>query len=257
MFKKIRLFFIYFLVSFVSITAYSQDSKPTNNAKNKKKVVQEAVGRPDLPGDLTIELGLGILSNNNVENMDMNLWGSKTFNIYYQYPFQIGTSGFSINPGFGFGSEKYSFKEDFTLAYTSMANDTLSVTPLSDVFPNASGFKRSKINANYFDIPLELRWHHRKNDFKRSVRVTLGGKVGFLFNSKTNVRYEETGETKVAKQKEVWQIEKIRYGMYGKVGYGPVGLFYYYSISQFFQKNKGPEQTETNAMIFGISFGLF
>jgi hypothetical protein len=256
--KDLRLFSIFILILFLSLPILAQDSKPTNNkAKNKSKVVQEAVGRPDLPGDLTVELGLGILSNNNVENMDMNLWGSKTFNIYYQYPFQLGSSGFSLNPGIGIGTEKYAFKEDFGLAYTSPANDTLAVTPLGDLFPNASGFKKSKISVNYFDIPIELRWHSRKNDWKRSIKVTVGGKVGFCFDAKTKVKYEETGETKITKQKESWQLEKIRYGIYGKMGYGPIGAFYYYSFSQLWQKNRGPEQTETNPMIFGLYFSLF
>jgi len=256
--KRLQLYPLSIFIFFVYAThTYAQDSKPTNRAKNTKKVVQENVGRPDLPGDLTLELGFTLLQNNEVENMDMVFWGSKVLNIYFQYPFQLGNSGFSINPGIGVGTEKYDFKDPYTLGYVDAANDTLAVIGLSDLFPNASGFKKSKISANYFDIPIELRWHHRKNDFKRSVRVTVGGKVGFLFDSKTKVKYSETGENKIAKQKEGLNLEQIRYGVYGKLGYGPIGAYYYYSFSQLFKKDQGPEGTQANPMMFGLYFALF
>jgi len=103
----------------------------------------------NLPPGLQSKL-LSVLQNNEVANMDMGFWGSKVLNIYYQYPFQLGNSGFSINPGIGVGTEKYDFKDPYTLGYVDAANDTLAVIGLSDLFPNASGFKKSKISANYF-----------------------------------------------------------------------------------------------------------
>ena len=110
---------------------------------------------------------------------------------------------------------------------------------------------------NYIDIPLELRWRLKKYDPKRSLTVTLGGKVGYLFDSKTKVKYDEDGETKKTKQKEKFELSSLRYGAYAKVGFGGFTAFYYYSLSDLFKKDKGPMGTTMYPMTFGLSLALF
>ncbi len=97
----------------------------------------------------------------------------------------------------------------------------------------------------------------RKYDPRSSVKITIGAKVGFLFGSKTKVKYTENGETKKTKQKEKFELSPIRYGVYGKLGYGGFSAFYYYSISELFIKDKGPMGTTMYPMTFGLSLALF
>jgi hypothetical protein len=189
--------------------------------------------------------------------MEMNLWGSKTFNAYYQYPLRLGESAFYFFPGLGISTEKYAFKGARTLGYTEdeSGNEILQIVELDTILPD--GVKKSKIANTMIDLPIELRWYQRKNDPKRSVSVIAGGKIGYLIDSKTKIKYQENGETKITKQKEGWNLAQLRYGVYGKIGYGAFTAFYYYSLTPLFQTNKGPSRTETNAMIFGVSLALF
>jgi hypothetical protein len=189
--------------------------------------------------------------------MDMNLWGSKTFNMYYQYPLRIGESGFYFFPGLGVATEKYAFKGARTLGYVENeeGSDILQIVELDTIFPD--GVKKSKIANTFIDLPFEMRWYLKKNNPKRSFMMTAGAKIGYLIDSKTKIKYEENGETKIAKQKEGWNLSELRYGLYGKIGYGAFTAYYYYSLSPLFQSNKGPSRTETNPMIFGVSLALF
>lgn len=237
-------------------SAKAQDVPPPNKASNTNKLIKEQAGRPDIPGDLTIEFGLNMLPDA-PEGMDLNLWGSKTFNVYYQYPMRLSESGFYFYPGLGIATEKYAFKDANTIGYVEddLGNEVLEIIELDTILPG--GVKKSKIGNTYVDLPLELRWNLRKNDPKRSFKVIAGAKIGFLIDSKTKIKYVENGENKITKQKENFYLAELRYGIYGKIGYGSFTAYYYYSLSPLFQSNKGPSKTTAAPMTFGISLALF
>jgi hypothetical protein len=47
----------------------------------------------------------------NAEDSTWNqgLWGSRTVNVYYQYPIRFGRTKFSFNPGIGLSMERWKF----------------------------------------------------------------------------------------------------------------------------------------------------
>lgn len=236
----------------------AQESKIKNNkSKHKNKVVQEQAGRPDLPGDFIFEIGLTSLIDA-PENMQMNLWGSKTFNVYYQYPVQFGNSRFYIFPGIGISTQKYKFKDNVTLGYSTddSGNRYVDIIPLDSIYSNAS-YKKSKIGTTHADFILELRWISRKNNPRKSIKVAAGGKIGYNFDSKMKVKYEQYSEKKKSKQKEDFALSELRYGVYTKLGYGSFNAYFYYSLTPLFESNKGPSKTTTAPLEFGLSFTLF
>ena len=254
---KKTIFLTLIFATMISL-CHAQDSKSGNNkSSHQSKLIHEQAGRPDVPGDLIIEIGFNSLMNS-PDQMNMKLWGSKIFNTYYLYDVPIGDSHFSFHPGFGIGTEKYAFADDVTLGYTTNTNNNREVTivGLDSLYSNAS-FSKSKLATTYIDIPMEIRWISRKYDPKRSLKITIGGKIGYLIDSHTKVKYSQGGETKKAKSKQDFELNDIRYGAYGKLGYGNFSLFYYQSISDLFKKDKGPYQTDTSPIMFGISLGLF
>lgn len=228
-----------------------------NSAADKKKIIQEEAGRPDVPGDLFMETGFNMLLNDN-DVLNTKLWGSKIFNMYYQYGKNIGDSRFSVHPGIGIGTEKYAFNDSLTLT-TGIVQNAVAVGAVSidSLYPGASDIRKSKLATTYLDIPVEIRWRSLKYDSKRSFKVAVGGKIGFMLDTHTKVKYDEFGEKKIRKQKEDFGISKIRYGLYGKVGYGNAYLFYYYSLSQLFDGSSGPQATEAFPVMFGLSISAF
>ncbi len=257
--NKIQLVVIVLSLAITPFFAFGQEGTPKNTKSTRaKKLIQEKAGRPDIPGDLMIEFGFNWMQEN-TPGYGFKTIGSNTFNAYYLWDMPIGESAFSFHPGIGFGTDRFMFDKDITVGYglDSLGNNELQYIPLDSLYGSSATFKKSIVNANYFDIPFEIRWHSRKYDPKRSFKITVGGKVGFLFDSKTKIKYKEGGETKKTKQKENFNLTSIRYGAYTKIGFGGFGFFYYYSISDMFKKNKGPMDTTTYPMTIGLSLALF
>ncbi|MDN5215502.1 outer membrane beta-barrel protein [Fulvivirgaceae bacterium BMA12] len=243
--KKVISFFI---VLFLSLGTFAFENGDDNDKKKKK-----INARPDLPGTFLVDLGFNFLMDN-PDNMDMGFWGSKVINFYYYWHIPIGKSNFSIGPGIGVGLEKYSFDNNNTLA---LDNDGETViVEIANILED-SDIKKSKIAANYIDIPLEFRFHLNKEDHSRGFRAAIGGKVGFLFDGHTKIKYEQDGDNKKLKQKENYNLQRLRYGVSARIGFPGINLFGYYSLSELFENDKGPEDTATTSLNLGISFSLF
>lgn len=228
--------------------ALSNDDSPST-ALSVAKTAQSGAS-PDFPGSLVVELGFNFL-NDHPDEMELGFFGSKAFNVYYMYEFQIGNSPFSFNPGFGVGLEKYAFDNNVTLGRSEEGAVVLTELPESwDV-------KKTKLAANYFDIPLEIRFHANKNNFRKSFKVAVGGKAGILFDSHTKIRYKEDGDTKIIKDKESFDLSRFRYGVQGRIGIGGFSMFYYQELSELFKDGDGPEATTATPFKVGVSLALF
>ncbi len=240
--------------------AFSTD--PGDNDKPKKKngltgtLNLEETDGPDVPGALVIEIASSILIGGSPALMDLEFLGSWTVNLYYMYDIPIGDSHFSFSAGVGLGLEKYSFSEDITLLTTTDDTETF-IDKLSNVLPNASKYRKTNFANNYVDIPLEFRYHLNKGSSRKGFKVALGGKIGFLYDAHTKVKYEENDETKKYKAFEDFNVNTFRYGVYGRLGVSGVSLYYYYGISEMFENKKGPDQTRTNTMLIGVSISGF
>ena len=257
--KSLSLLSLVTVISLLYTSAFSQEATPKNNkATRTGKLIQEKAGRPDIPGDLMIEFGFNWVQEH-APGIGFNTTGSRTFNAYYLWDKNIGESAFSLHPGFGIGTEKYKFQDNLTIGYgrDGEGNQEMQFIRLDSIYGIRTEYKKSQINPNYFDIPIEIRWRSRIYDPKRSFKVALGGKVGFLFDSKTKVKYSSDGETKTTKQKENFELNQIRYGTYLRLGFGGFSAYGYYSWSDLFKKDKGPMNTTMYPLTFGLSLALF
>jgi len=241
------------------ILAFSSDEgdndKPKKNKGTKGILDLKATNEPDVPGALVIEIANNILTNS-PDMMSLDWLGSWSVNLYYMYDVPIGDSHFSFNPGIGVGLEKYSFSQDITLA--TIVDDTETfIEDLSNTLPNASKFRKTKLANNYVDIPMEFRYHLNRENKRKSFKVALGAKIGFLYDAHTKVKYEDNDQTKKYKGYEKFNINTFRYGAYARLGVSGVSFYYYYGISEMFENKKGPDQTRAKTMMFGISIAGF
>jgi len=251
--KKTFYSLLILLFSVVNVSAFGI----TDGEKDKKdeKETKKTKAQPDVPGALVIEVANNILLDA-PEALKLNQWLSWTVNIYYLYEFPFGESAFSFNPGIGLGLETYRFEQDFTLT-TTTSDFATEITPLRNTLPNADEYRKSNWGQYYFDIPFEFRWYANKEFKRKSFKLAAGGKVGFRFDSKTKVVYDENDQKKKQKQKQNFNFNSPRYGVYGRVGFGAISLYYYYSITEVFQNKRGPEETRARVMMVGISISGF
>jgi hypothetical protein len=177
---------------------------------------------------------------------------NKFFNIGINfdmlYDIQIAESDFSFAIGAGIGSHNF-----YTNAF--VVEDSMNVSalyPIKSLYPG-NDYKKNKISYTYFDIPLEFRLRTDKE-----FRAALGFKAGFLIDSHSKYRGDDyifgTTDNIKVKFKDLPNIEKFRYGVTARVGWKFVNLMAFYSLTDLFTKDKGPE---TYPISVGISLMPF
>jgi hypothetical protein len=261
------------LALFLTLT-YSAIAQSTETRKTK---------RPDIPGNFALELGLNRLTEKPM-GLKYGLWGSRTLNVYYQYEMRILKSKFSFHPGIGFGMERFklqSYKHPFltsdgrdttrtinnpTLIYDALGNSTFVDAPhyiydgdtLGQInYSGSYSTKKSMLTLNYIDVPVEFRWSSNPDDPARSLKIAVGGRVGYLINSHTKLRYREDGDIKKIKNHDDFHLNKFRYGVSMKVYFGNFSLFGYYNLNPLFKEGKGPGQTEAQSYTIGFALSSF
>lgn len=178
---------------------------------------------------------------------------SRGFNAYFTYDVPLGKSNFSIAPGVGIGSSNYYINKSFD--FTSFGDTTKFVN-----FPDSTSVKKNKLNLTYVDIPFEIRFRTKPNKNNKCWKLAAGFKFGVLLANKwkykgtefrdgtVNIREDQTVKFK---EFNIPNLERLRYGVTVRGGYGPLNLFMYYGLSNLFNKNTGPGMNTIQA---GIAF---
>jgi hypothetical protein len=233
------------ILSALCLTAAAQTT-PSTERKGTK---------PNIPGTFVLELGV----NNALDapsRFDLGLWGSRTINVYYQYEIRILNSSFSVVPGIGLSLERFKFKNGATFAYDE---DSLKLLLPDETV--MTGLKKTQLVTNYLDVPLELRFTSNPDDPARSFKAAVGGRIGYMYDSFAKLKYKTDGETKHLKDKQEWNLNRLRYGVYTKIGIGNFALFGYYNLTPLFKEGKGPGEknivTDFQTVTVGISLSSF
>jgi hypothetical protein len=251
----------------LTTAAFGQNTEPTKKTK-----------RPDIPGTFVVELGVNRLTSK-PNDLKYGLWGSRTANVYYQYDMRILKSKFSFHPGIGLSMERFklmSYNQYYTNDTVRLNNPTLIFDNVGNSrfadfghvlydgdtlgqinWSNSMSTKKSMLTMTYLDVPLELRFSTKPEDPARSFKIAIGGRVGYLLNASTKVRYKENGDIKKLQNHQDFNLTRLRYGAHMKVFFGNFALFGYYNLTPLFKANKGPAGTDTQTYTVGFALHSF
>jgi hypothetical protein len=225
----------------LGIAGYSQEKKKTS--------------RPDIPGSILLELGLNFKNGVTPPEFQKGFWGSRTINIYYQYPIRLFKSQFSFNPGIGVSLERWKLTNNYTLPPSPAADGSYQFVLASTLLPGT--IQRSQMVNNYIEAPIELRFDTNPEDIARSFNVSFGARFGVLYDSFTKIDYSDNGESKSIKDKQWHGMNPTRMAYYTRIGLGGFSLFGYYNVTPMWQTNMGPGSTDMNSVTIGISVNGF
>ncbi len=178
------------------------------------------------------------------ENWDARLL-NQGFSCAATYNFPLGESQkHTVSVGVGYtGHNLFSYSR-IVNPYTS---DSLQFIQYRD----DEGFKRYKLNCNYIDIPLELRF--RLND---SWKIGVGFKFGLLVNAKTKyVGNNEDGVRIHEKYSYIKNVEQYSYAATLRVGYKWVNLYCAMSLNPIFVV--GHDAPRIMPLSVGVTFAPF
>lgn len=115
---------------------------------------------------------------------------------------------------------------------------------------------KDKLMAPYVNVHIVPVIDLSRGTFSRSyqgngLRVGAGGYVGYRIGGRQKSVYEENGDRQKIKDKDDFDLETLRYGVRGQVGFRGVDLFVNYDLNGVFTENRGPD---VNAISFGLIF---
>lgn len=176
------------------------------------------------------------------DNMEISPM-SVGFDVYGVYTLLGKNSFISLAAGGGFSTQN--IKSDFMLVGADSS--------YFQKIPSDLTYHKNKITTVFVDLPIEIRLRVRPNSRdkagivrKRNLRFALGFKVGY--NIQRYVKYDgqdyrlyNYGNNIKFKEYRLDNILLYRYGLYVRMGVGKISISAYYSLTDFFQKNKGPQ----------------
>jgi hypothetical protein len=175
---------------------------------------------------------------------------SRGFEIALMYDQPLGKSPFALGFGLGLSTENI-----FTNALLRSKNDSVDWVSIDKTInpDNTTNreWDRYKLGTTILELPLEVRF--RLNPKKRNTfKVTAGFKLGYVVHSKEkyvgpNYLYDKDGQqsnldqTLSMKTEDLFGINRLRYSVYGRIGYGRFALNFQYGLQPFFESGKGAD----------------
>jgi len=260
--KKVILMLFCVLVATVAFGQKDEDEK-TNTNKGKP------IARLDQADRIIIDVFTDIWMN----KPDDSIMATKAINrgasAYVMRDFPMGKSNFSFAIGAGVSchnmySNAVAVRESVTdtsnaFGYTFTGKTVFQKLPAT-INGTETSYKNNKLTAVYIDIPLEFRFR-TKNEGQK-FKAAIGFKIGYMLSSHLKYRGDDvvwnytnqswslnSEELVKLKSYKVPNIETYRMGPTVRIGWGWVNVSAYYSLTNLFKKNKGPE-------MYPISIGL-
>jgi len=244
-----------FLASLATFAQTDAPSSATPAPSTPASTSGKRYSRPDIPGTFALEIGVNRAMGTPAK-FDQGFWGSRTLNVYYTYDMRLFKSRFFFVPGVGFSFERYKFVNGRTLGYANTnATEVSLLTGTEAGYP--VNLKKSMLVTNYFEVPVEIKYMTRPEDPNRSFRISVGGRIGYMYDAFTKVKFTEDGENKKVKNNQNYNLTRLRYGLSAHVGIGNISLFSYYNFTPLFEDRKGPKNDDTtNTTITTFTIGL-
>jgi len=199
----------------ITIIGYTQEKKKQKPIK--KDFVMIDINYSSLinaPKNVTFDVGYGM-----------------SFQMYYDYQFKVKQLSGAL--GVAYSHDSY-YSNAFLSFSDSINGDYYQFYPFSDLDSNV---KTNKYVTNYLDIPLELRFRSLANKNGHSWKASVGFRVGLRLGSHTR-----TITDKGRFQNYNYDaLQRIRYGVTARFGYGRMGVVGYYGLSTLFEKGRGHE----------------
>ncbi len=147
----------------------------------------------------------------------------------------LGEEKHTLAVGLGLNMQNYQ-----TEYYIS---DSLGETKLNKI---DNKYNKNKLALISVVLPIEYRFKSLPDYRDRSLKIFIGGKIGYNFQSYhkyVGEDYRSARNTNDVKFKEyrLNNISKLRYSAHLKIGYGKIAVNFQYYFVPIFIDNKGPE----------------
>lgn len=207
-------------------------------------------------GSLIVDWGLNMLRNSPQE-MKRAALDTRSFNLAGYYNIRLGGSHFTISPGIKMGSEEYKFERNYTLARDKNNRKHTEFKSANELLTDDAKILQSTLSTKYWSGLVEFRINADKQYPKEGFFIAVGGEIGMLWKVATKIRYQEDDQTKQRIIKEPFNLNQMRCGVQGRLGWGRFSIFYKHMLTNLFNEKKGPKNSNVMPSTIGFSVDLF
>lgn len=129
--------------------------------------------------------------------------------------------------GYGLGFSTYNWHNNLRIS-TSPNSPVLTYSYL----PADSSYNTNRFSGSYVDMPLELRYRSKMNQYGRYWRIYVGGLVGYRINSSSKFRVDDFS----VKNYRITDLAQWQYGVFLRTGYYVFNLYAYYGLNPVFSQ---------------------
>lgn len=191
---------------------------------NAQVLSERTDGKVIIGADLFTDFNTGAA----YENFDLR-GINQGVSVYTMFNFKTKNSPHFASIGLGYTGHNFYLKDAY-LSTPYYGQTVFSQVPYD--------YKKSKINVNYIDIPIEVNFNIR-NQFK----ISAGFKFGILATGKSKFigsLYNQDEEYRI-KYLKIDNLEKYVYSVTLRVAYRSVHIFAAYQFNDTFKSGFGPE----------------
>lgn len=206
--KTSLLFILFFLFTYIS---------------QAQVISERTAGKVIIGADLFTDISTG----KHYDNFDLRAI-NQGVSAYSMFNFKFENTPHSASIGVGYTGHNFYMKG------TYLARPYYDVTEFVNV---PHDYKRSKINTNYIDIPIEVSFR-----LADKFKITTGFKFGILVSGKTKYVGElyNDDQTYRVKYLKIDNLEKYVYSVTLRAAYRSVHVFMSYQFSDTFKSGLGP-----------------
>ena len=163
-----------------------------------------------------------------LDQFDLLYGGSLHFNLHLiRHRVKMIGDDLRLEYGLSVSWMSYKFANDFRIL-----EDTIPFSIVDD----GTNYKKNKLKTTFLEIPLMFTLVPGKH---KSFNMSAGIYGGVLLNAKQKL-VEEEGKNKI-RVRDDFNLNKFRYGLIGKIGFGPIALYAQLALNDLFKEGQGPE----------------
>jgi hypothetical protein len=206
-------------------------------------------------GLANLDLGVNLLLDNNSFNMSRaysDLEQNVARSLFVGLDFiptavRLGSRHFHLLSSLSLDMHNYEFQRDVVLREDA---------PYFDWRISETALRRSKLSLAYAKIPLMLRFSTDRRHPEKGFRITLGGYASLMLNSHGKTK---TVDGAKEKQRDTFHLNRVQYGLTGRIGFKFVELYCHYALSPLFREAQQPDNLtvfyqnpDFNSIVFGF-----
>lgn len=198
---------------------------PAPASPGRKLHVPKLMKRQDA---LILRLGLDNWTNL-PKGVETNLLGSRGFGLLVMGEKMNAKN--RIGAAFGFGLSSHRVDHN-AVALTDTDGVGTVLTPLSD----SVDYQKNRFVLNSLDAAFEIRFRGNPDKHQNHFKFSLGFRAGYVVQSHLKFKDDRVKY----KDYSIEDIQRWRYGVTARIGFGNFAVDGYYSLAPLFKDGKGP-----------------